>query len=453
MAVGSSAGPKAWLAPLFQRFHEESDPQLLGILAFEVGRTMSLLVRLHHGLSEPGIRRLFSCTLSTEGVVYLNSANKRSLLRHACAEMVDDLDTAAATIARLGRRCGGLWPFGFDDLYAELQSGSENLVHLNLGFSPKEVDKKVQRMEKYVATTSKLFNAMEDLSKLEAKNTDHSPDSLRKQLNQMRNKVRQLREESLWSRRFDKVSELLARSLVSIFVRLNAVFRPFVPELPLVSLDRQGRLKVFSSYSARQCYSTHQDKNNGGIYSSGPLERTTPGNLQLRSSGPILLSTPKNDVEEKSWKDIALQPPENTLGATGMALRYAEVVVFVEKLVSSPAFVAEETRKELYQKLPKGLRGVVMAKLRNHLKLDDKESRSDELAVGWREAVEGILRWLGPIAKDTLQWQLERSLKNREMSWDVKVFAVQTMMFSDREKVEAAIAELLVAFSHVCRHS
>lgn len=474
MVVVWPTASKAWLlglqvgerlGPLFQPKQGDrgSDPRRLGILAFEAVRTMSRLISLYRALSEAEVHSLISGTVCSQGVAYLNSADKGALLRLACAEMVDDLDIAAAAVARLGSRCGGVWPRGFEFVYADLKAGTEDMSHLVLGFHPKDVDRKMKKMEKYVASTSTLYAAMEDLAELEtwgmrrlgkSENlTESSFESFRKRLSQTRNRVRQLREESLWSRSFEKVAELMARSIVSVFARLCAVYRPFVPELPDVVLDRQGRVKFFAHYPSRLCYPAYHSKHPGGIYSSGPLERPYVGNLHMRNSGPLLRTTEKDASVDRSWKERALEPPENTLGATGMALRCAEVVVFLEKLAVSPELVAEESRDELYRKLPKGLRGAVMAKLRSHSKLDDGFGPSDALASGWREAVDGILSWLAPIARDTVRWQSERSLEKRQISSEPKVLMMQTLIFSDREKAEAAIVELLVAFSYVCRYS
>ena len=453
LLLGLQAGER--LAPLFQFRQPDPDPRSMGILAFEVGRTMSRLVGLHRALSDHELHRLVSTTLSSEGVAYLNSSDKRTLLRRACAEKIDDLDAAAAAVARLGRRCGGVWPIGFDNLYSDLREGTGELCDHFLGFTAKDMEKNVKKLEKYVAATSALYDAMEDLAQMETlelrqkrspQNSPDSSESLKKRIKQTRSTVRQLKEDSLWNRSFEKAAELMARTIISIFAQLCVAYRFVVPELPRVKLDWQGRVKITGRYSG-------ETRNLGGIYSSGPLERPPVENLRTRNSGPLLRPKTKDDEDERSWKARALKPPENSLGAIGMARRYAEVVVFVEKLAVMPESVVEKARDELYRKLPHSLRRSVMAKLKSHRNFDDGVGPSEALADGWREAVNGILRWLGPVARDTLLWQSERSLENREMNSTAKVLMTQTMIFSDREKAEASIVELLVAFSHVCRYT
>lgn len=448
-----------------QRRDSGGKPRHLGILAFEAARTMSHLVSLHRALSDAELARVRSA-MRSQGVAYLNSIDQGVLLRLACAEVVDDLDAAAVAVARLGRRCRvGVWPHGFDHVYADLKAGVGDVSRLGLGSQPKDVEKKVKRMERYVASTSALYVAMEGLAELEAgqlrqmgmwKRQVDNFDVLHKRITQQRDRVRQLRDESLWGRDFDKVAELMARSVVSIFARVCSVYGTFVADLPRVILARPGRVELVPLYHSRLYPPHHHAHRAASVYSSGPLERSPVGNgnVVIRNSGPILRFPAREAAADgsKPWKEKALEPPPNTLGASGLALRYAKVVALVESLAGSPEMVPEETREELYWMLPVGLRGALRAKLRGHRRMDDDGGQPEALAGGWREAVDGILGWLAPMARDTVRWHSERSFEQRQLDWAPRVLVLQTMAFSDKEKAEAAIVELLVAFSCVCRY-
>ncbi|MQL79262.1 hypothetical protein Taro_011699 [Colocasia esculenta] len=487
MVVIAPSNPKSWISGMrFPRFgHHSGDrpvplhplrhredsgginPRHMGILAFEAGRTMSRLVSLHRALSDGEVARVRS-VMRSQGVAYLNSTDQGALLRLACAEMVDDLDAAAAAVARLAGRCRiGVWPHRFDHFYADLKEGVADVFRFGLGSQTKDVEKKVKKMDKYVASTSALYAAMEDLADMEAREQRFSGrwkqsqvdgfDELHKHVIQQRERVRQLRNESLWGRDLDRVAELMARSVVSIFVRVCSVYGTFVADLPRAVPGRHGRVELVSRHHSR-LHPQHQNAH-GGAYSSGPLERPPPANgggLLVRNSGPVLRFPAKDSAagtEVKPWKEKALKNAPNTLGALGLELLYAKVVALVEKLAtSSSKAVPGETREELYWMLPAGLRGAVSGKLRGHARMDDDGGQPEELAGGWKEAVEEILAWLAPMAHDTVRWHAERSFEQRQLDPAPRVLVLQTLAFSDKEKAEAAIVELLVAFSCVCRY-
>ncbi|GFY93232.1 hypothetical protein Acr_08g0016280 [Actinidia rufa] len=74
------------------------------------------------------------------------------------------------------------------------------------------------------------------------------------------------------------------------------------------------------------------------------------------------------------------------------------------------------------------------------------------LAEGWREAMTEIMRWLTPVAHDTVRWQAERNLEKMGFESRPTALLVHTLHFSDREKVEAAVAEVLVGLSCIYRY-
>ncbi|CAA7406355.1 unnamed protein product [Spirodela intermedia] len=451
--------------PILQHDNSGGKPHQLGILAFETARTMSRLVSLHLALSDAEITRL-CCSMRSQGVAYLNSDNHGVLLRVACAEMIDELDAAAADIARLSGGCRAAWPHGFQRFYADIKAGMGDTSCLGLGFQASDLEKKVKKMERYVASTSALYFAMKDLAELEAgerqraekwnkwagaDKVDPNSDPIRELINLQQDRVRRLREQSLWTRDLRKVNDLMARLVISLLARISAVFGAVVKELPPVTMRRHGRVEFQPRRQARFAHH-HHPNGAGGIFFSGPLVKPAHGNILIRKSGSLIHCTSKQAAGAESWKTQALEPPHNSLGASGLALRYARVVIFLEHLAKSPELVGKEAREELYWMLPVGIRSAVRRKLQGHWKLDDGRNPPGALATGWKEAVEGILEWLAPIARDTERWHEERSFEQQQLSAAPRVMMLQTLMFSDKEKTEVAIVELLVAFSFVCRY-
>ncbi|KAG1371732.1 hypothetical protein COCNU_16G008260 [Cocos nucifera] len=454
--VGTGTGSDSGLRP-------DDAPGVVGILAFEAAATMARLISLHRALCEPEVLRLRSITMRSPGVAYLNSTDQFFLFRLACAELMDDLDRAAAAISRLDARCRGGFPRGFSSIYADLKAGEiiADLDRLGLGSSPKVVEKRIRKMARHVTTTARLYAEMEMLSELEAserKREQHwrrysgpipmqkhiASDPLRLEIKSQRQRVRRLKEESLWSQSQDKVVDRMAKAAVSIFARICAVFGQFVPGLPN---NRTGlRSRTYPIFP--------------GKHSSGPMERPIPRESNIRNSAPILRT---REAIAKSCTDWSkqLEAPPSTVGGSGLAQRYANVIVLAERLHLMRAGgnrlvdreqAGEEAalREELYELLPVGMRGAVRAKLRECWRKDG--GLVDEwLAKGWKEAVGRILGWLGPVAQDTARWQEERNMdRQRRFEAKPRALLLQTLHFSDKEKAEAAIVEVLVGLSCVC---
>ncbi|XP_052174558.1 uncharacterized protein LOC127789655 [Diospyros lotus] len=99
--------------------------------------------------------------------------------------------------------------------------------------------------------------------------------------------------------------------------------------------------------------------------------------------------------------------------------------------------------------LPENLKTLVRLKLRKSERAAAPERDGERLAEGWREAMRGILEWLAPMAHDTLKWKAESNIEAMKFEAKKSVLLMQTLHFSDREKVEAAIAELLVGLSYI----
>ncbi|KAF7038578.1 hypothetical protein CFC21_048749 [Triticum aestivum] len=451
----------------------------LGILAFEAGAAMSKLLSLHRSLSEQEVSRLRSDAMRSPGVAYLNSTDQAFLLRLACAELVLSLDAAAAAVARLGLRCG----IDFAGVYASIKAGAHD-ARLDL-LAAKGLKVKAKKMERLVAATSKLCSEMEALDELESAERkltvrgwsrlsgpipqkladppqagdSMGADSLKQEIKTQLLKVRRLKEESLWSQSYEKAVGLMARAACAVFVRICAVFGQFVPGLPppmpstsaesvqtrlskLLMSPRTGKTKASSGPITRR-------EREG----AGAPSRVHPPMQQLSSSCPIIgqrpLSGQKGGVD---WRKL-LDPPASTVGGAGLDQQYANVIVSAEELLQMEAEGRQEEanaeRAEMYEMLPGKLRAAVRSKLRDWWR--DPGPLDAGLAEGWKEAVERIMAWLGPMARDTVQWQSERNMdRTRRFDGGTRVYALQTLRWADKDKAEAAIVEVLVALSCVC---
>ncbi|KAI3955403.1 hypothetical protein MKW98_018504 [Papaver atlanticum] len=104
--------------------------------------------------------------------------------------------------------------------------------------------------------------------------------------------------------------------------------------------------------------------------------------------------------------------------SSGLAMRYANVIILMERYLNSPSSISEYARKDLYQMLP------------DNLQWDD-----DSVAQGIRDGMSVILGWLAPMAHTTVKWHTERNFEKQNF-----------------DKAKAAIVEVLVGLSCICRY-
>ncbi|MBA0773709.1 hypothetical protein Gotri_008965 [Gossypium trilobum] len=145
-----------------------------------------------------------------------------------------------------------------------------------------------------------------------------------------------------------------------------------------------------------------------------------------------------------------LKPPLDTLGASALALHYANLIITLEKMIRSPHLIGLDTRDELYSILPSTIRSSLRGRLKGILGFIADDPL---LAVEWRSAMGKILSWLSPLAHNMIKWQNERSFEH----WDfnllpkTNVLLLETLFFANKEKAEAAITELLVGLNYIWR--
>ncbi|KAI4324905.1 hypothetical protein MLD38_030348 [Melastoma candidum] len=433
--------------------------QKVGFLAFEVANLMSRLLRLWWSLSDSNVVRLRNEIMSLEGVRKIVSNDEGFLLGLTCAEMVENLRTAADSVQRLGERCEDPSLLCFGRILEEFaDTGRDPNRWIQTG---KEVEVSVRRMDRFVALTTNLLREMDELAilenslrkavsaKVDERNYSSSPMSsssmtiksisptstdreqrisdLHQRIVWHKQEIKRFKERSLWNRSFDSVVLLLARSIFTTLARIRVVF----------GLGHQYPCPSLQPRSPSSSAAIH------------PTE----------SQETFVAALKTEHLESKGFfKSISRlrEPPATTLGANGLSLHYANLIIVMEKMIKSPQLVGPDAREDLYAMLPSSIRSGLRARLKGVV-----YSASDEaLAREWRDALGRILGWLCPLAHNMIKWQSERSFEqntNRrngsgDMSEKTKdVFLLQTVYFANKEKTEAAITELLVGLNYVWR--
>ncbi|KAL6638633.1 hypothetical protein ACP70R_023744 [Stipagrostis hirtigluma subsp. patula] len=433
----------------------------VGILAFEVASLMSKLLNIWRALGDASIARLRHETVNLDGVRKVVSDDDDFLLGLACAELVDALRAASDAVAALATRCADPSLREFRDAFLEFADTGRDR-HRWAAASWKEMDTRAHKMEKQVANTAGLRRAMEELAEAEhglrkllqfgngsgggggchRRSLSASKISVASEQQQLifskKQEVKHLKQTSLWGCTFDAVVASLARVAFTTLARIKLVFDAG-QEQRHPTLHRTMTLSSAVHPSA-------------DAQSPPPLLRKTMSMEELLFDQT--LTTKRGGFFEDS--SAALTPPPGTLGAAALAPRYAGLVISIERMARSPRLVGPDERDELYGMLTASVRAQLRARLRGAVPAADPG-----LAGQWRAALAGILEWLAPMAHATMRWQAERSFEQRNAAADAaprgggggggNVLLLQTLHFADRDKVDAAVVELLVGLNYVWR--
>jgi len=311
----------------------------------------------------------------------------------------------------------------------------------------KDTEAKNKKIERYVSVTTALYREMEEMAILEnslrkqslqigiefeeEEDYENKKDvmkviDLQNKIERQKQHVKYLKDRSLWNKSFDTVVLILARSVFTALARLKSVFSSAAATGYMVPTVVSSLPRSLSSSSSSMNL-VHPSPNDE------ERDKTTTSSAFLEESSRLL------------------KPPETTLGGAGVALHYANLIVVMEKMIKQPQLVGLDARDDLYSMLPASVR----SSLRSRLKGVGFTATDGGLATEWKAALGRILRWLLPLAQNMIRWQSERSFEQQHMATATnsqnRVMLVQTLVFADKVKTEAAITELLVGLNYIWR--
>lgn len=540
--MGANRGTEKWFSSLWwtsRKTVSEPDKRIIGILAYEVASLMSRLINLWNGLSDRGIDRLKEEILNSTGVRKIVSENDDYLMGLALAEIIENLEFVMRSTARLGKRCADPMYQHFEPFFDD--SIQNAVAWCGWEYKWKKMDRKVKKMQRFVAVTSQLYQEVEVLAELEQalRRMQGNMELDRMKLLEFQQKVmlqrqevKNLRQMSPWSRSYDYTVRLLVRSVSTILGRIKYTFgtdQMEEEENNVCEPKNSDLLTRSHSVSALMQYSVYPSESNSSGFYSGPLGRsiskswlasdkeranykqqaayhhslahleknshlrtkkstsvgpfrgcmiggngspilhscTTLSNGPLKSNGICSKNTDvvnrsipesfshSNRIPTKvsifSSKCRLSNAPAPTLGDAGLSLHYANVIISIEKLVSSPHLIDLDTRDDLYDSLPSSVRTSLRTKLKLYAKNLASTVYDAALASDWSLALTTILEWLAPLAHNMIRWHSERSFEKQDMVSRTNVLLVQTLYFANQEKTEATITELLVGLNYMWR--
>ncbi|CAL5192134.1 unnamed protein product [Lathyrus oleraceus] len=473
---------------------EESSPlDTLGILSFDAVKTMCRLISLYKSLTDVEIHKLRRHVIKSKGVAHLNSLDECFLLNLACAERLEDLNLAAAAVSRLGSRCSNKTLTNFDAVYADMKNGAVDLKKIEFG--TKNVEKVVDKMEKLVSATRNLLNSMESLSEMEVSEkkmqrwrTMRVNNGLKVKVECFndriiyhRRQVEYYKQVSLWNLTFDKVAGLMAQIICIVYARISFIFGSLITGCNInnnnnnnnngvnkvkgvfrLKLDnRCCRIEHIELYKINLCIFDKDEetlKKKTKKHLGYVLKSNKMGVIHFHTHSPVVEKESSVGVGNVATKNniVFRLAPASTVGGVGLSQRYANVILFAERIVHAAAAIGDDARKLLYEMLPEGLQMKLRGKLRaKWLKWEEgvdslvgeDEGGKSKAMERWRDTAEEVMEWLAPLAHDTLKWQAERNLEKLKFETKPTVLLLQTLHYSNLEKVDEAIVDVLVGLS------
>ncbi|GMJ03132.1 hypothetical protein like AT3G23160 [Hibiscus trionum] len=462
----------------------------LQILAFEAAKNMSRLISLYKSLTDEEFSKLRTGPVRSPGVAFLNSSDENYLLGLAGKEKLEDLNEIASVVSRLSKSCVDEKLTRFEAAYQNMKQGIIDIS--NLDFNSRNAWKIIEKMEKYANNTSMLYTALTGLDELELsekrmqrlnRSASGSPrnlsdkttiENLYEKISFQRKQVRHFKQVSLWNKTFDKSVALMARTICTVYARICVVFRPYVPSLLSTTTTANSRsfkrlgvshskafhVKVYPeadycqivketnnmkklkpSKSSPILRGASRMKRGTARFVSSELSPLSQG-LAFLLSGVTKASTVKDNINQR----LIQSAPPNTVGAAGLTFCYADIIITAETYFYSTKNITDAARKQMFEMLPTNLKQSLRGQ-RNKI-----EHGNQGLAEGLKDSLEKIIGWLAPVAHDTLSWQQERNLEQQKFDSKPTVLLFQTLHFSDLEKTEAAIVEVLVGLSCIYKY-
>lgn len=505
--------------------------ETIGILCFEVANLMSKTVFLHKSLADKEISRLKSELLNCQGIKTLVSCNEAYIIELALCEKMEELNTVAGAVSRLGKKCTLPALQGFEHVYGDIVTGVIEVK--DLGFLVKDMEAMVRKMERFVNLTGALYGEIAVLRELEIttkkfqqSHLEETRKAFEQKLMWQEQDVKHLKDVSLWDQTYDKVVELLARTVCTLYVRICNVFgsKSGKRSGSLDHLKVDSGVKLENSILIRKGLRKKNGGDKSGLTEKHRMERKKsnvrpkveeqqfraedldilcgigPGRLfkdclSLSSSGtkvddenecngledrskPLgccsaVSGEKRNNLEHSGGiassqtsssisfgvgncsrsglkSSLMAHATPSTIGGSGLALRYANVVIIIEKLLMYPHLVGEEARDDLYFLLPTNIRISLKTSLKSFK--EDIAKYDGSLAHDWKERLDQILQWLAPLAHNMIRWLNERNIEQQQIVKRTNVLLLQTLYFADRVKMEEVLCEVLTGLNYICRY-
>ncbi|KAH7429987.1 hypothetical protein KP509_09G077000 [Ceratopteris richardii] len=313
----------------------------IGILAFEVANTVSKANKLKESLSKNNIKYLEEEILCSYGVQRLVSTDKRELLNIAAADKKKELMVFVKEVTRFGSQSRDPQWHCLGRHFYKLKTDRDVAIPDVSYF-----EEKVRSLFLWAQQTGVLYQELSGLDRCQAeiqqmlRDEDHSDDHQKaKDLSTFHDELK-TRKKTV---KLLKKKSLWSKTLDEVMENLvNAVY-----------------------------------------YLHSEIEHSFRGTMTLEE-----FSEAEKDCER--------------LGALGLALHYAYIIVQIDGLVSRAASVPLQARDNLYQSLPPTVKKSLRRRIFLYKMSHDKNMLLNTLY--FQQELEKILSWLTPMANNTIKY-------------------------------------------------
>ncbi|KAG4982248.1 hypothetical protein JHK84_027347 [Glycine max] len=288
--MGGETVKGTWLSALWSvsRKSASDGKEVIGVLAFEVAGLMSKVVNLWRSLSDREIMNTKAWIMKSVGVKMLVSDDDYFLMDLALSEILNNFESLAWSVARLSKKCKDPVYHGYEHF---VDNPAQNYLQWSgWEYAWKKMERKVKKMDRFVACMSLLSQELEVLAdreqtfrRMKANRELHGVKLLefQKKVMWQRQQVKNLRDMAPWNRSYDYVVRLLARSLFTILERIIVVFgNSHIPIenqqndslSPPVTTNNNRLTRSHSFSTLRHTTSVHPSKTNSYGFCSQPIE-------------------------------------------------------------------------------------------------------------------------------------------------------------------------------------
>lgn len=231
--MGGEKARESWFSSLWKisRSKTSEEKATVGILAFEVVSLMSKIVKLWHYLNEREIFRLREEIVNSIGIRNLVSEDDNYLMDLVLNEIIGDLVYVARAVARFGHRCSDPVFNRFELFLADPINYDNEWVGWE--YKGKKMEKKVKKMERFIAAMIQFSQEQEVLVELEQslRRMRANPEidkvkllEFQQKVIWQRQEVKNLRDSSPWNRTYDYTVRVLLKSIFSVIERVKVIF-------------------------------------------------------------------------------------------------------------------------------------------------------------------------------------------------------------------------------------
>lgn len=367
----------------------------LSILAFEVANTIVKGSNLMQSLSRRSIRQLKDAVLTTKGVRLLISDDLEELLRIVAADKREELKIFAGEVIRFGNRCKDPQWHNLDRFFEKRSKDRTPQTQLR-----DTAESMMLQLMTSVQLTAELYQELHILDKLEEDFT----------------------QKRLEAFKFNSMHKGDRDSSIS-----------------LLSSELKSQKKLVKNLKKKSMWSRSLEE---------VMEKLVDIVLFLNQEINHTFGSPDDgETPEKR---------RQTLGAAGLALHYANIILLIDSIVARASSMPPNSRDSLYQNLPPNLKRSLRSKMQSFRV--EKELSVAEV----KDEMEKTLHWLVQVATNTAKahhgfgWVGEwanatGSELNRRAagSGPIDVMQIETLHHADKQKTEAYILDLLLWLNYL----